>query len=65
MPQVTMILAIQRRAPNRCRAMLLGTSSNRYPMKKMPAARPNAASVRPSSSFMPLGPAKPMLVRSR
>ncbi|CAM5511499.1 hypothetical protein STENM327S_04236 [Streptomyces tendae] len=27
MPQVTMILASQRRAPKRCRAMLLGTSS--------------------------------------
>ena len=28
-PQVIMIRAIQRRAPNRCRARLLGTSSSR------------------------------------
>ena len=34
-------------------------------MKKMPEAKPNWAAVRPRSSFMPLGPANEIAVRSR
>ena len=65
MPQLTMIRAIHRRAPNRCSAMLLGTSSSRYPMKNTPDASPNIVWVRPRSWFIPFGPANEMLVRSR
>ena len=64
-PQVTRMRAIQRRAPNRCSRRLLGTSSSRYPMKKTPAATPNSVAERPSSAFIPFGPAKPMFTRSR
>jgi hypothetical protein len=64
-PQVTMIRAIHRRAPNRCSARLLGTSSSRYPMKKTPDANPNAVAVSWSSSRIPFGPANPMFTRSR
>ncbi len=34
-------------------------------MKKTPEAKPNWAAERARSSFMPLGPAKEMAVRSR
>ena len=39
-PQEIMIRAIHRLAPNRCSPRLLGTSSKKYPMKKIPAPRP-------------------------
>jgi hypothetical protein len=40
MPQVTMIRAIQTRAPVFSRITLLGTSNRKYPRKKMPAPHP-------------------------
>ncbi len=64
-PQLTMIRAIQRRAPNRCSARLLGTSSTRYPRKKIPDANPNTVSDNPRSCFIPLGPANPIFTLSR
>ncbi len=39
-PQLTMIRAIQMRAPKRCISMLLGTSKTEYPMKKIPTPKP-------------------------
>ena len=39
-PQVNMIRDIQIRAPTLFSARLLGTSSIKYPMKKMPAPKP-------------------------
>jgi hypothetical protein len=51
-PQVTMMRAIQTRAPTLWRIRLLGTSKRKYPMKKMPAPRPNALAERPMSAFM-------------
>src|SRR3954469_19444276 len=47
MPQVIMILAIQRRAPTFWSARLLGTSTKKYEMKKSDAAKPNIAGVSP------------------
>lgn len=64
-PQVIMIRAIHLRAPNLCNARLLGTSSSRYPMKNTPDANPNTVAESLSSSDIPLGPANPMLTRSR
>ena len=39
-PHVIMSSAIQRRAPIRCRAMLLGSWNSTYPAKNTPAANP-------------------------
>ena len=39
-PQVIMMRAIQRRAPNLCSARFDGTSSRKYPTKKIPAPNP-------------------------
>jgi hypothetical protein len=64
-PQLIMIRAIHLRAPNLCKARLLGTSSGRQPMKNTPDANPNTVAESFSSSDMPFGPANPMLTRSR
>jgi hypothetical protein len=39
-PHVSMMRAIQIRAPMRWSMTLLGTSNSAYPMKKMPAPQP-------------------------
>jgi hypothetical protein len=63
MPQVIMILAIQRRAPTFWSARLLGTSTRKYEMKKSDAAKPNIAGVSPRSLFI-WSAAKPTFTRS-
>ncbi len=63
-PHVTMIRAIQTRAPKRFSAKLLGTSKRKYARKKMPAPYPNAVADSPRSSFM-VSAAKPTFTRSR
>ena len=63
-PQVTMIRAIQSRAPNLSSARLLGISKKKYPKKKIPAPHPNIVAVKPRSLFI-CSAAKPTLTRSR
>jgi len=63
-PQLTMIRAIQVRAPTRARMRLLGISQSTYPRKKMPAPKPYIAGLNPSSRFI-CSAAKPMFTRSR
>src|SRR6185295_8192077 len=63
-PQVTRIRAIHLRAPNLSMPALLGISKIAYPMKKIPAPRPNAAALKPRSSLI-VRFAKPTLLRSR
>jgi len=64
MPHVNMMRAIQTRAPNLLSARLLGTSKKKYPMKKIPAAPPNAAALS-ARSLLIAALAKPMFTRSR
>ena len=62
-PQVIMMRAIQRLAPNFCSARLLGTSTRKYETKNRLAAKPNIAGVSPRSLFI-CSAAKPTLTRS-
>src|SRR6476659_5316773 len=63
-PQVSRILAIHLRAPNRSMPALLGISKIAYPMKNIPAPKPKAVALRPRSSLI-VSFAKPTLFRSR
>ncbi|MCY1462226.1 hypothetical protein D9M71_799750 [compost metagenome] len=63
MPQVIIIRAIQRRAPNFSIATLLGISNRTYATKNSVAPKPNMLAVRPMSSFM-VRAAKPTFTRS-
>jgi len=63
-PQLIMILEIQILAPILCRIRLLGISNRKYPMKKMPLPKPNAAWLICSSAFI-CRAANPTLTRSR
>ena len=63
-PHDTAMRASQRRAPNRSRARLEGTSTRTYPMKKMPDANPNMLAVNCRSALRSVL-AMPRLVRSR
>ena len=63
-PQDTAIRASQRRAPNRTRARFDGTSTNTYPMKKIPDARPNMVAESWRSALISVL-AMPRFVRSR
>src|SRR5579872_2409142 len=62
-PQLIMMRASQRRAPTRTSRRLLGISNTQYPTKKIPAANPYTAGVKPKSSFI-CRAAKLMFVRS-
>ncbi len=62
-PQVIMIRAIQRRAPNRSSSRLLGTSKMKYARKNSPAPNPNTVGDR-CRSWLRSCPAKPRFTRS-
>ena len=50
MPQEINILANQMRGPNLMVPALLGISNRKYPIKKIPEAKPKAEAVRPRLS---------------
>ena len=62
-PHVSMIRAIQRRAPTRSRIMFPGTSNSAYPRKKIPAPSPYNCELKPRSLFI-VSDANAMFVRS-
>jgi hypothetical protein len=63
MPHVSMIRAIQRRAPTRASSRLLGTSHRKYDRKKMPPPNPKTVGDRRRSLTMSSA-ANPRLTRS-
>ena len=65
MPQVTMIRASQRRAPNWWRARLLGHLEQDVAEEEDPRGEPELGGGQAEAVFMPFGAAKPIAVRSR